>query len=160
MRTRYNVSPLIPVARNAYKDTISYNRPKKIASIWEWFEKEWRQWVDDLACRWVDYRKFIKKESYLSEVSRSYETFVIDDQDVVRSIFEYMGKHNYSVYGRIKYVLVGYDVYPVLKNNLAIQFPIQYLNECGQMQLAGAQILFVPNMNGLLFLTDLPEPIN
>ena len=157
---RYIVTPLIPVNRNIYKNSIAYNRPNKIKSIWEWLEKEWHQWIDDLACRWIDYRKFIKTEQYLSNIEVSYEKYEINTQDVVSSIFEYLTKHNCSTREPIKYILVGFDIYPVFRKELAIKFPMQYIDGYGQKQFAGALIVFVPNMNGLLFLSDLPKPIN
>jgi hypothetical protein len=165
MEYRYRTvqyTPRIPVYVDVYKDTVNY-KPKTVKSLWEWFEKDWDEWIDIAACWWASRRKIVTMSKSLASTSISYETYTIDLEKLVNSILKY--NHEYQcVTGKpITHILVGHTEYYKLQydNEIrAFMFPTHLTNEAGRFIFANCQIILIPHMEGMLFLPEMPEPIN
>ena len=163
----YRVNTMMPNfvrIQQGYEEVTEYFRPLPIKTIWEWFTKNWDNWIDELACRWLERRKIIniarRPKGFKEQVE--YTTFTVDTDKVVDAIRAYCYDY-YNTCGRpIKYVLVGRDLYRICMQDhqlFSMQFPTDLIVPSTRIVFSGAQIVLVPHMEGILFLPDLPDPL-
>lgn len=163
----YKVNIFMPnmvKVNQGYEEVTKYVRPRPIKTIWEWFEKRWDEWIDELACRWLEHQKVIYKILKPREVKEQveYKSWTIDTHDLVRSIFKYNDEYQCFTGQPVKYILVGRNIHHSLKEQIylsSFQFPIDAVWGDYKFIFAGCQIVLVPHMEGILFLPDLPDPL-
>lgn len=156
--------PNMVKVNQGYEEVTKYVRPRPIKTIWEWFEKRWDEWIDELACRWLEHQKVIYKILKPREVKEQveYTTFTVDIDKVVNAIRVYCYDYYNNCGKPIKYVLVGRDLYHICMQDhqlFSMQFPTDLIAPSTRIVFSGAQIVLVPHMEGILFLPDLPEAL-
>ncbi len=162
---RYRVQPLLPewtkIAKR-YEDVVNYAEPKLSKDIWEWFEKDWIQWLDELSCRWIKYRKIvtIAKKELPVQKTFDYKEYTLDMRNLVKSILEYANQYHCMTGRKIECILVGQDIYRELRHQtqlMSFAFPTEFVT--GNIEtFCGCQIVLVPNMEGIAFLPEIPKP--
>lgn len=168
MEYRYRVmEPMLPaytMRAKGYETIVTYSEPKLSKDLWEWLEKDWTQWLDELACRWVKFKGIVTvtKKQLPPERVFSYQEYKVEMCDLVRTIFKYNAEYYCMTGKKIKYILVGQDIHQSLKSQMlpmSFRFPMEMVAGNGVEVFNGCSIVLVPNMKGIVFLPDLPEPL-
>lgn len=162
----YRVNTMMPNfvrIQQGYEEVTEYSRPLPIKTIWEWFTKNWDNWIDELACRWLEHRRIVTTTRRPKGATNlEYTAFTVDMDKVVNAICAYCYDYYNNVGRPIKYVLVGRDLYHICIQDhqlFSMQFPTDLIAPSTRIVFNGAQIVLVPHMEGILFLPDLPNAL-
>jgi len=147
-----------------HEDIIAYKRSLPIKTIWQWLEKQWDEWIDELACLWLERRKIVVQSKRFKGMMPQvhYTEYEVKARDLVKAIFDYDTKYRCITGERLQYILVGQDQWIPLKEqimSMTFQFPIELVNPLSRYIFFGCHIVLVPNMEGMVFLPKLPDPV-
>lgn len=156
--------PTYTMIAKGYETIVTYSEPTLSKDLWEWLEKDWTQWLDELACRWVKFKDIVTvtRKQLPPERVFSYQEYKVEMHDLVSTIFKYDAEYYCLTGKKIKYILVGQDIHQSLKSQMmpmSFSFPMEMIAGNGVEVFNGCSIVLVPNMKGIVFLPDLPEPL-